>query len=595
MDKGNEGRKVIFATAEAPPGHSPAEVTTVTEKHLALINGLQASKGKQLLTADEVLVRPMRLSGNSVTAIYTRFYERDLRKLAAQVPGAPLLKAHDTTSEPLGTFYYAEVTREGDSLWLDGWFYVLNNEDGRKLVERVDKGVFNEASISWTFTEAVCSVCGRDYYGEPDENGIACQHWRGQEYDGQLCYIYTTGDVEFLEGSIVYRGAHPGTRVGGDFLRAAASAAGGVILGEADDKKKAILSAGADSGKSGDTQGSAGMVEESYVPPNPSDYSVDDDASWSKPTFGDFLSALGEDSDTSWGDLPANKKKWIASHFAWAPSSDVDAYAFSELKLPHHTPGAYPKSILKWGGVKAAAQRLAGASIPDSDMGQVKNHLAAHYREFNRTAPWEEEESSWNEYVDALASLASGFVTDELLARVASLSTVLFNDDKEGDDMVEFELKIGDESLTFSGEAADVVAQLQGEIDKVMSSMAASLEDANAKVEELSAKVDEFSLMVEELSAKAQLGEAYVNDLRDEIVELAVRVDGADSVEGYTAAVEALAAAGNIDALKSERGRLQAKLAELPNERKSVEDWDEDGSSTMSQLPPKELDSFKQR
>lgn len=581
MPDGKEKLNRVFAAATYEDSLAYSD-TGVSDAHLEIINSLQRKKKKKELSADDIIARPMRLSGTEVTSIATRFMKKDLYKMAEQVPGSPLLMGHNYDSEPLGTFYTATVTEDGENAWLDGWFYVLNDEKGRNLIDKVDKGVFNESSITWTYTDAICSICGRDYYGTPDENGDVCNHYRGYEYDGQLCYIYTTGDVQFLEGSIVFRGAHPGTKVGGDFLKAAASASGGVTFSEADDAKRKLLE---DKRKVVSAMEKVDdKQEKAYVPPNPSNYEKDDSADWTRPTYADFVAKMDVDSGTQWVDLTEAQRKWIASHFAWAPSDSTLDYTFSDLKLPHHVPDTYPKSVLKWGGVKAAAQRLPTADIPESDMEGVKNHLAAHYKEFDRTAPWEDSSSAWDEYVEVMGKVARGFITNELLEKAKLLADEVFEDKKEVSDMVDLELRLGEEVVVFSGEQSEVADALQKAIDDMVATMSEKLSSVEAEAEQKLRSMDRL----------AKLGEAYISDLVSEIERLAIAVDGPDAVEGYKKAIEVLAANGDVDALKAERERLSSRLEKIPNERLSADMSENSKGGPVATIPPKELDSFKQ-
>lgn len=195
--------------------------TSVPDDHLAKINALQRVKGKPALTADDVLIRAIRLFGNQLTSYFTRITDPDLRLLADQVNenGGPALSAHVTDETPIGTFYAASITPGGgDALWLDTWVYFLNDADGQDLVRKIDGGVINEASIGYWYERNVCSITGLNYWNSP--------YYAGQEYEVldpetgittvKLCFLWTVGNVEFAEGSLVYRGAYPGTQVGGD-------------------------------------------------------------------------------------------------------------------------------------------------------------------------------------------------------------------------------------------------------------------------------------------------------------------------------------------------------------------------------------------
>ncbi len=99
--------------------------------------------------------------------------------------------------------------------------------------------------------------------------------------------------------------------------------------------------------------------------------------------------------DTPWDGaavrkaLPNDAKVLRKVHAWYDPEGDPDAK--SSYKLPHHL----PDGRVVWNGVKAAAAALLGArggvNIPARDVPGVKRHLEAHYHQFGRKAPWEEE------------------------------------------------------------------------------------------------------------------------------------------------------------------------------------------------------------
>lgn len=106
---------------------------------------------------------------------------------------------------------------------------------------------------------------------------------------------------------------------------------------------------------------------------------ADEDESWSAPTLSDF-------TDGSWDDLSAERRRWIMEHFAW--SENVPPEKYGDLKLPHHSVQA---TRTVWRGVAAAMAALMGArggvNIPDGDRKATYNHLAAHYRQFDKEPP----------------------------------------------------------------------------------------------------------------------------------------------------------------------------------------------------------------
>jgi len=114
-------------------------------------------------------------------------------------------------------------------------------------------------------------------------------------------------------------------------------------------------------------------------PGNPSGYGkAPEDETWSALTLQDF-------TDQTWDELSNAEKNNIAKHFAWA--AEMPPTAFGDLKLGHHN----KNGDVVWNGVANAAARLSQTDIPEADVSKVQNHLAKHYKEFDKTPPWEEE------------------------------------------------------------------------------------------------------------------------------------------------------------------------------------------------------------
>ena len=126
------------------------------------------------------------------------------------------------------------------------------------------------------------------------------------------------------------------------------------------------------------------------VPRNPTGYGLADmDTSWSTPTLRDFTTS-------SWAALSALKQKQIARHFTYAPTMPPDT--FSSLSLPHHRADG---ADVVWRGVVAAAGRLDQTNLPANEMGKVRAHLAAHYAQFGRVAPWKRSADRWDHFIAA--------------------------------------------------------------------------------------------------------------------------------------------------------------------------------------------------
>ncbi len=123
----------------------------------------------------------------------------------------------------------------------------------------------------------------------------------------------------------------------------------------------------------------AGALLRGVVPSDVSEKKAPEDTPWKKPRLEDF-------TNKPWDELTAAEKRHIAGHYAWAPKLPPER--FSDLKLPHHQPS---DGAVVWNGVRAAMAALLGArggvDIPDGDRRKVYNHLARHYRQFEKDPP----------------------------------------------------------------------------------------------------------------------------------------------------------------------------------------------------------------
>lgn len=150
-------------------------------------------------------------------------------------------------------------------------------------------------------------------------------------------------------------------------------------------------------------------VSKGIAPSNVSTVAAPMDTPWKRPGLGDFV-------DESWEDLTNRQKRKITGHYAWATAAVPEK--FVDMKLPHHQ--AKDGSVV-WRGVVAASGRLDQTQFPREDMGAVKRHLAKHFKEFDRTAPWERDASSWDAFVKARTraeSKSDETLTDNELARL---------------------------------------------------------------------------------------------------------------------------------------------------------------------------------
>jgi hypothetical protein len=82
--------------------------------------------------------------------------------------------------------------------------------------------------------------------------------------------------------------------------------------------------------------------------------------------------------------------------FAWYDPNNAET--FDGYKLPHHDISHDGHLVVVLRGVMSAGAAIQGSrggvDIPEADVDAVKAHLAKHYREFDRTPPWEQQKAS---------------------------------------------------------------------------------------------------------------------------------------------------------------------------------------------------------
>ncbi len=154
----------------------------------------------------DVFIRRCRLAGDAVDAYHGRFRTEDLPKLLALVQGAPLLIGHNKRSLGVARFFGGTVEEHDENHYIVPKFYWLRGHSSADdLRVAIDGGLYHEASISFAYEKPTCSVCGKDIR--------TCEHLPGSPAgeDGETVFYYYDNVVAVLEGSLVYRGAQPGT------------------------------------------------------------------------------------------------------------------------------------------------------------------------------------------------------------------------------------------------------------------------------------------------------------------------------------------------------------------------------------------------
>jgi len=184
------------------------------EEFMAAINRLSIIP----LQAEQVYIRSMYLCSDRLCLQdWGRFSPAALEQICKLVVGQSVIAGHDRSRLPIARFFRAEVIERPDDPmdeegrpvhWVRAWFYWLRGTSGSKDLQlNIDGGIYREVSISWRYRKAVCSICG----GAIQQ----CSHVPGREYEEERCTFTIDEVAEVLEGSIVYKGAEPGTRLEG--------------------------------------------------------------------------------------------------------------------------------------------------------------------------------------------------------------------------------------------------------------------------------------------------------------------------------------------------------------------------------------------
>jgi hypothetical protein len=135
-----------------------------------------------------------------------------------------------------------------------------------------------------------------------------------------------------------------------------------------------------------------------------------------------------------------------------------------DFKLPHHRSNDL-KLVLR--GLQAAGAAVQGArggvNIPSSDMPGVRAHLGRHFRQFNRTPPWEKAIGvEFDNVTMKLSNSELEHASDEhvaLLKRQEELKEDILKDlgitEKDFDEMFKQDMEEGGEEKNTDGKSVD--------------------------------------------------------------------------------------------------------------------------------------------
>ena len=168
---------------------------------------------KTPLTAEQVYTFTLRLCDNEVDRDLERFAPEALEELGRLFVGKSGVFDHQWSAQgQTARIYRTEVVEEpavttaaGDRYrWLKGWAYLLRTEKNADLIAEIEGGIKKEVSVGCSMGRQVCSICGA-------EGG--CQHVKGQQYGGKLCFTELREPLDAYEWSFVAVPAQRGAGV----------------------------------------------------------------------------------------------------------------------------------------------------------------------------------------------------------------------------------------------------------------------------------------------------------------------------------------------------------------------------------------------
>lgn len=178
-----------------------------TEEELTLIS----AQALRPLTADEVYTFRLAACNNQIDRDLERFTEATLEGLSKLFVGRPVLLDHKWSAGSQTARVYAAGVEEmpgvegGQQLVLR--CYMPRLQGNGDTIAAIETGLLRECSVGVAGERAVCSICGAD------RTSAWCEHVKGYEYDGKLCYIELDGAADAYEVSMLPVPAQPAAGV----------------------------------------------------------------------------------------------------------------------------------------------------------------------------------------------------------------------------------------------------------------------------------------------------------------------------------------------------------------------------------------------
>jgi len=157
------------------------------------------------LNAEEVFVFSVILCDNEIDRDFEQFPKDSLEKLAELYKGKTGVFDHRPNAENQSARIFDTEIIAADSqnsvgeqyICLKAFAYMVRCEKNSDLILEIDAGIKKEVSVGCAVEKTICSICGAD------TKISGCNHSKGKEYDGKLCYYLLINPTDAYEWSFV--------------------------------------------------------------------------------------------------------------------------------------------------------------------------------------------------------------------------------------------------------------------------------------------------------------------------------------------------------------------------------------------------------
>lgn len=154
----------------------------------------------------ELYTFPVTLCNNDIDRDGEAFTDKALDQMKDLFVGKTGIFDHDPKGENQSArIYDTEVGTDPEKTtaygtpykFLRGKAYTVRTEKNKALIAEIDAGIKKEVSVGCTANKRICSICGNDMNKSP------CEHIKGKEYNGKICYFMLDDITDAYEWSFV--------------------------------------------------------------------------------------------------------------------------------------------------------------------------------------------------------------------------------------------------------------------------------------------------------------------------------------------------------------------------------------------------------